>query len=167
MTTILRPAQPADHAAVRALLTAAFPTPDEADLVQDLRDVRATIELLACEADEVVGAAVVSEGDVGGAPVWALGPVAVTAHRRRQGIGALLCHAVVAAAEVVARRLTFVLGDPAYYARFGFVPAVPRGFTSRFVGGDVPEAAFQVRRPPGDVTPAGPMRYHAAFDRFG
>lgn len=55
--------------------------------------------------------------------VVALAPLSVAADRRRKGIGSAL---VRTSLEVLRDRrcdLVLVLGDPAYYGRFGFVPA--------------------------------------------
>jgi predicted N-acetyltransferase YhbS len=56
-----------------------------------------------------------------------------------------------------------VLGDPAYYARFGFVPA--RGITG---APWCSHAAFQaLSLVPGLATPRGVVRYACAFGTLG
>ena len=61
--------------------------------------------------------------------------------------------------------LVFVLGDPAYYRRFGFAPAAGRGIAWEHPA--PPEAVLAV-----GLTAAaaagrgGVLRYHPAFDRF-
>jgi putative acetyltransferase len=47
----------------------------------------------------------------------------VLPHHQGVGVGHALMHAVLAAAEAVDETVVGVLGDPAYYARFGFRPA--------------------------------------------
>ena len=53
---VIRPAAPEDHAAIRAVVEAAFGQPDEAALVDQLRaDGDALVELVAEEGGAVVG----------------------------------------------------------------------------------------------------------------
>ena len=79
------------------------------------------------------------------------------------GVGTALIRAALAACHGLGWRLLFVLGDPAYYARFGFTLAAPHGlhYASRAF-----DAAFQVQElEPGALARhAGWVRYHAAFD---
>jgi putative acetyltransferase len=53
-----------------------------------------------------------------------------------------------------------LLGDPAYYRRFGFAP------DPRLVLPGVPPEYFQAL-PFGDAVPAGTVAYHAAFNALG
>ena len=57
---------------------------------------------------------------VGQDPVLALGPLAVRPDRQRHGVGSALMHAVLGAADALGEPLAALLGDPAYYRRFGF-----------------------------------------------
>jgi putative acetyltransferase len=57
------------------------------------------------------------------ARIVVLAPLAVTAPRRRRGIGADLVRASLEELRTSGCDLVLVLGDPAYYGRFGFVPA--------------------------------------------
>jgi putative acetyltransferase len=60
--------------------------------------------------------------------------------------------------ETAGRPLVVLLGNPAYYGRFGFEPSGPLGITYRPVGEDNP--AFQVRRFAGyDATYRGDFTY--------
>ncbi|MFF4891738.1 GNAT family N-acetyltransferase [Micromonospora chersina] len=147
MTTLrLRPEHPADEAPVARVLAAAFArpevtTPPEVGLVEDLRRSDAWIPELAMVAEyggEVVGYALLTRVQVrtdGGAwPALALGPVAVAPHRQRIGHGAAVVQAALDAATELGERLVVVLGDPAYYRRFGFGPADRLGLTSPWSG---------------------------------
>ncbi|MFG3604170.1 GNAT family N-acetyltransferase [Micromonospora chersina] len=147
MTTLrLRPEDPADEAPVARVLAAAFARPDvttppEVGLVEDLRRSDAWIPELAMVAEyggEVVGYALLTRVQVrtdGGAwPALALGPVAVAPHRQRIGHGAAVVQAALDAATELGERLVVVLGDPAYYRRFGFGPADRLGLTSPWSG---------------------------------
>ena len=59
-----------------------------------------------------------------------------------------------------AERLVFVLGDPAYYGRFGFT--VMEGFVSRYAG-----PYFQALMLAPDAPKAGRVSYPKAFDDLG
>lgn len=147
VTTLrLRPEDPADEAPVARVLAAAFArpevtTPPEVGLVEDLRRSDAWIPELAMVAEyggEVVGYALLTRVQVrtdGGTwPALALGPVAVAPHRQRIGHGAAVVQAALDAATELGERLVVVLGDPAYYRRFGFGPADRLGLTSPWSG---------------------------------
>ncbi len=97
------------------------------------RDGDLVIPLVA-DADEfVLGYAALSRMT---APMKALGlgPVAVAAARQKQGIGGKLIREGIAQAKADGWEAIFVLGDPAYYGRFGFSPANAEGFASPYAG---------------------------------
>jgi putative acetyltransferase len=71
-------------------------------------------------ADEVIGHVLGTRGQVGQDPVVALGPLAVRPDRQKNGVGSALMHAVLGAADALGEPLVALLGDPAYYQRFGF-----------------------------------------------
>jgi putative acetyltransferase len=131
---IVQPETPDRYPAIRALHVEAFPSTSEADLVERLRlDDDARIALVAIEDDRVVGHIMLSRMD---APFRALGlaPVSVAADRRRRGIAARLIEAGLARARTAGWEGIFVLGDPAYYQRFGFSAAAAKNFDSRYAG---------------------------------
>ena len=90
------------------------------------------LSLVAVE-DYVVGHVMLSRMQ---APFKALGlaPVAVHADWRRQGIADRLVRAGLAQAKIDGWEGVFVLGDPAYYTRFGFDLALASGFQSPYAG---------------------------------
>lgn len=119
---MIRQARTSDHAAIAAVLTAAFGRADEADLVARLRaDQDTMFELVSEEDGEVVGHILFSR-------LWAdryelygaLAPVAVHPDRHRQGLGSKLVRAGLETAREFGCYGVLVLGDPAYYGRFGF-----------------------------------------------
>ncbi|MGE0630329.1 MAG: GNAT family N-acetyltransferase [Hyphomicrobiaceae bacterium] len=63
-----------------------------------------------------------------------LGPVAVLSGSRRRGIAARLIEDGLSRAAASGWRSVFVLGDPAYYGRFGFSAAQASGFASPYAG---------------------------------
>ncbi|MBU3029920.1 GNAT family N-acetyltransferase [Paracoccus marinaquae] len=109
-----------DHAAIDALLQAAFEGPDEARLVRLLRDQGdLSLSLVAHAAGTILGHVALSP--IGGdRPALALAPVAVTPRAQRLGIGSALIRDAIARSGGLP---IVVLGDPAYYGRFGFAPA--------------------------------------------
>lgn len=56
-----------------------------------------------------------------------LAPLAVLPGRQGWGIGSALVRAALARAKEVGWAAAFVLGDPAYYGRFGFAADAARG----------------------------------------
>jgi len=124
-----------DADAIRAITAAAFARPGqppgedppEARLVDELRASPAwlpTLSMVAVRADdEVIGHVLCTRGHVGRSPVLALGPLTVRPDGQRRGVGSALMHAVLGAADALGEPLVALLGDPAYYGRFGFRPS--------------------------------------------
>ncbi|MFC4149293.1 GNAT family N-acetyltransferase [Micromonospora mangrovi] len=167
MTTLrLRPEDPADEGPVARVLAAAFARPDvatppEVGLVEELRHSDAWVPELAMVAEsggEVVGYALLTRvrvrSDGGSAPALALGPVAVAPHRQRIGHGTAVVQAALDAATELDERLVVVLGDPAFYRRFGFGRADRMGLTSPWSGLGDPWQALEL---PPSVSGAGPV----------
>src|SRR3990167_7029679 len=133
---VIRPAEPADHPAIHAVVAAAFRQPDEADLVDALRaDGDALVELVAIEDDAVVGHILFSplQTDTG-ARFAALAPLSVTPNRQKDGLGTMLMqvgHELCRAAGVEA---IIVLGHPAYYPRVGYSAEAARTVKAPFAG---------------------------------
>lgn len=73
--------------------------------------------------------------------VLLLGPLAVDPHWQGKGVGRALMFAGLDRAKNLGYRLCFLVGEPSYYARFGFEPAPPLGY--RMVV-DVDPRKFQV-----------------------
>jgi putative acetyltransferase len=132
---ILRQATPADAAAVRLVHSRAFAREAGAPVVEALLwdrlvELGADVPVLtfvAAVEGQVVGHVGVSEAEIDGRPVVAIGPVGVLPSHQRRGVGSALVHAVIGAAEATRRRVLILLGSPDYYARFGFQPAQPLG----------------------------------------
>ncbi len=131
----------ADVAAIYAIHKSSFPSEAEARLVDALRAAgRLSVSIVAEQDGEVVGHAAFSPVTAGDATLGAgLGPIAVIETVRRQGIGAQLVLAGLAACREAGFPWAVVLGDPAYYGRFGFKPASDFGLSDEYRGG----AAFQ------------------------
>ena len=160
-----RPETDADAGTVRAVNEAAFPTPEEADLVDALRsDPAAWVDGLSFVAagpdGTVVAHALLTRCRVGGEPALALAPCAVLPDDQRQGAGGAAIRGALDAAREQGENLVVVLGHADYYPRFGFTPASRLGIKAPF---DVPdEYLMALRLNPGERTPSGIIEYPAA-----
>jgi putative acetyltransferase len=158
----IRPERPGDAAGVRALLDAAFGGEAESKVVEGLRaDGDFILALVAENGEGVAGYAgfprLVLRLDERNVPVAGLAPVGVSPPLQRRGIGGALIRDGLARLKDRAERLVFVLGDPAYYGRFGFT--VMEGFVSRYAG-----PYFQALMLAPDAPQAGRVSYPSAFD---
>ena len=123
-----------DQAAIRRVHLASFPGPQEADLVGRLRDDGdAVFSLVATTENLVVGHVMLSRMT---APFRALGlaPVAVLPDWRRRGIAARLIEDGIKRSAGDDWQAVFVVGNPAYYCRFGFNADSARNFDSPYAG---------------------------------
>ena len=156
----------ADVAGIRAVHVASFPTAAEADLVEALRAAgRLSVSLVAVEDGTIVGHAAISAVTAAGTPPGAgLAPVAVLPVFRRRGVAAALVEAALACSRELGFSWAVVLGNPAYYGRFGFLPASEHGLSDEYGGGN----CFQVMElaPGGIPAGAGLVRYAPEFAGF-
>ncbi|QDU91131.1 hypothetical protein Pla175_45500 [Pirellulimonas nuda] len=161
---LIRPELTTDTAAIHALIAASFPTPGEAELVDRLREAgRLRVSLAAEEGGQIVGHIAISPVTTPSQATGAgLGPLAVAESHRRRGIGAALMGAGLDACRAAGLGWAVVLGDPAYYARFGFRPAGEFGLHDEHGWG----RAFQALEllPGGLPTEGGLVRYAPEFD---
>ncbi|MCG7635554.1 N-acetyltransferase [Gordonia McavH-238-E] len=155
-----------DADAIREVVTAAFPTPDEARIVDELRADRDAwidgLSIVATDADDsIVGYALYSRCRVDAEPALTLGPCAVVPSHQRTGAGSAAVVAGLTAARELGENLVLVLGHAEYYPRFGFVPASRFGIRAPF---DVPDEAMMAL-PLDDArpVPSGTIAYPAAF----
>jgi putative acetyltransferase len=163
----IRAEEPVDRGAIDVVHMASFPSPAEATLVARMRAFGAlSVSLVAADERAVVGHVAFSPVTLEGSPVSGAGlaPVAVLACHRKRGVAARLIDAGLAACRDAGFAFVVVLGDPAYYSRFGFRSARARGLTDTYDGGD----AFQVLELSTGALPAqgGVVRYGAAFDEL-
>ncbi|NBE99123.1 N-acetyltransferase [Nonomuraea sp. KC401] len=159
----LRAETPGDETAIRAVTTAAFGKPEEADLVEALRRDPAWIPALsrvAVTGGRVVAHALLTRCHVGETPALALGPVAVAPEVQRQGLGTLVVEDALREARERGGSAVAVLGHPAYYPRFGFTTASRHGIGVAF---DVPDEALMAMSLDGEPLPSGTIRYAPPF----
>ncbi|MEX2642642.1 MAG: N-acetyltransferase [Acetobacterales bacterium] len=171
IAAVVREEDPADFAATDAVNRLAFGRPDEATLVSRLRaEGDVILSLVACAGDEVVGHILFSRLDLApdleSASAVALAPMAVLPEWQRRGIGSALVREGIRSSAARAVGAIVVLGDPAFYTRFGFSALTAASLDAPFSG-----VAFMAL----ELAPAvlaGPrrrVRYPPAFglpDRF-
>lgn len=134
---VIRAETPADAAAIRCVHEEAFGQPQEADLVDAIRDQCYSLVSLVAEVDGVVlGHVLISHLDVIAAGrsirAAALGPVAVLPAQQKQGTGSVLIRQALDAARSQGIAIVLVLGHPAYYPRFGFCAERARALSSPY-----------------------------------
>ena len=92
-------------------------------------------------------------------PHWLLPPVSVIPARQRSGIGSALIKAAIDRARNESWGAIFVLGDRAYYDRFGFDGNAAAGFTSPYAG----EHFMMLKLSPVLMAATGALRHAPAF----
>lgn len=141
---------------IRDIHLAAFPGPEEANLVEALAAEGAV--LLSLDQNE--GHVLFSRMWIGETPAVALAPLAVHPQRHRQGVGSALVRAGLQTLAERGERIVVVVGDPAYYGRFGFSKELASGFTHPFP----PDYCMALELVPGALTDInGRARYAKAF----
>ncbi len=112
-----------DRSAIEALYPAAFPDEDLVPLVKTLLQNRPDVlSLIGVEGQRVIAHVVFTHCGIEGSGNRAalLAPLAVAPDRQRHGIGSKIVRAGIREMEDAGVSLVLVLGDPAYYGRFGF-----------------------------------------------
>jgi putative acetyltransferase len=172
----IRDEQPADRAAVRTVVTAAFGQPAEADLVEALHAANAALVALVAVVDgSVVGhimfSPMSSHDDMNAEDHSAthqscrlagLAPMAVAPAYQRSGIGGQLVREGLHRCAALGLDGVVVLGHADYYPRFGFSRADTFGLRCEY---DVPPENFMALTLPDRTLPesGGLFRYHSAF----
>jgi putative acetyltransferase len=143
MEVLIRPERTDDRAAIYDVTQRAFaPMPyadgDEQELIGRFRDAGALALSLVAEKDGVV------VGQITFTPAfaadsshgwYALGPVSVEPELKHQGIGSQLIRAGVAWLREQEAAGCILIGNPAYYSRFGFLPfpqLAPEGMPAQY-----------------------------------
>jgi predicted N-acetyltransferase YhbS len=136
---IIRQETPQDYSRIYDLVKVAFQTAkvtngQEQDFVERLRNSRDYIPELALVAEQ--------DGDLSGhimltrtyithrddkVEALFLGPISVVLEYRNQGIGSALMNESLRLAKAMGYKSVFLVGDPAYYHRFGFQPTAKFG----------------------------------------
>ncbi|HMQ78567.1 MAG TPA: N-acetyltransferase [Ignavibacteria bacterium] len=121
----------ADYDAITEINRLAFGRDDEGILINDIRKTRSYefgFSLVAIKEDVILGHVLFSKGFITHRgrrfKCLVLGPVAVHPEHQRHGIGKALINEGLERAKEVGFGAVIVVGDPVYYAQFGFKPAV-------------------------------------------
>lgn len=160
---IIRPEKPGDAAAIGEVVAAAFGQRQEAELVDTLRDDGDIVLSLVAEDDgQIIGHVAFSrvwiQRDGNRLPGIGLAPVAVLPARQRKGVARALIGAGHLRLKALGETIVFVLGDPAYYKRFGFSHEVAEKFACVYQG-----EYLQALRLSPDAPAEGEAIYAAAF----
>jgi putative acetyltransferase len=141
---IIRASLTKDYERIEAIHLAAFSASKlgyngEAELVRALHTSDDTlVSLVAEQHGKMVGHVMFSrmrvEADGSHLSAAGLAPVVVLPNLQSVGIGSALIRAGLEALRAAGIQISFVLGDPAYYPRFGYSAADARPFTSPFAG---------------------------------
>ncbi len=173
---VIRDERPADAESVATIVRRAFAESElghhgEAELVARLRRSCPDALALVAEIDgAVVGQVLFTPAvlEAGASRISGVGlaPLAVLPEYQRTGIGTRLVERGVARLREQGQPFVVVLGNPQYYARFGFVPANEHGIGCEFSG--VPHDVFRIlifddQRMP---KPAGIVKYRPEFSEL-
>lgn len=165
LAMFIREEHEGDYTSIAGVTARAFANAEHSDqtepfIIERLRAAGAlAVSLVAVEHDTVIGhiafSPVTIDGTHGG---WfGLGPVSVEPEHQAKGIGSILIRQGLE--QLRARRAAgcVVLGDPAYYRRFGF----EHDEALRYEG--PPPEYFMRLRLTSDEPPAGLVAYAASF----
>lgn len=138
-TIEIRPEGPDDITDIRQVHLRAFdPSPMEADLVDLLRGAgKALISLVAVGEGRIVGHVLFSPVEILPSPSTSLrglglAPVGVLPAFQRQGVGSQLIERGLSDSRESGADFVVVLGNPAYYSRFGFIRARAHGLGNEY-----------------------------------
>ena len=165
---LIRPERSGDFEPVHALLLAAFGREAQARLVDRLRaSGKIATALVAEENDRIFGhvvfSKIVASAEGGEVSALALAPLAVVPAFQRLGFGSALVSAGLERCRSERHSRVLVLGDPVYFARFGFVPAARFGLKCPFPAADNAFMAIELE-PGAFAETSGMVRYGHEFD---
>jgi putative acetyltransferase len=170
----VRAATSADRAAIDAVHASAFDSRAEPDLVAALVAANAVVLALVAElitptnTAQVVGHILFTPVRIASVPRYThavtLAPLGVLPTWQRHGIGTRLVQAGLGQCRRNGYTLVAVIGDPAYYTRFGFVAAHPYGLHCGFVAPDSPACMVNELQPGALSGKHGLIRFHPAFE---
>jgi putative acetyltransferase len=144
--TEIRQEQPEDITAIRMINELAFGRPEEADIVDKLREnCSDTLSLVAVQEGQIIGhiffSPVVIENDEKEIHGMGLAPIAVIPDYQRKGVGSMLVKAGIEKIKQTLCPFIITLGHPEFYPCFGFERASIYGIKSQW---EVPDEAFMI-----------------------
>ena len=167
MNAIVRLEQSSDAAAIDHVLRSAFPTDQEARLVELLRKhQRLRLSLIAEIDGVIVGHIAFSQvtisGSVANPTGLGLAPLSIVPELQQRGLGAQLVGEGLRACERVGGEFVVVLGEPEYYHRFGFRRADLFGLENEY---GASEAFMALELKIASILP-GLVRYESEFSNL-
>jgi putative acetyltransferase len=164
----IRAESPHDIPAITSVIAAAFLTAPHTSYTEEFivgalrRAGKLAVSRVATHNDELVGHVAVSPIVISGTEVgwYGLGPVAVLPSYQRRGIGSALIMDALLVLSGSGAGGCVVLGDPAFYERFGF--SANEALT---LPGVAPDHFLAVAF--GNSMPSGIVSYHDAFQAQG
>lgn len=149
----------ADDAPARLLFDRAFGPGRFAKTAERLRegnrlDRERSLLVESVKESRLIGAAQIWPIAIGSASAVLLGPFAIAPEWQAQGLGAALMQALLDGLDAAGRPAALLVGDRAYYGRFGFEPA---GDAVRLPG-PVDQNRVLIRAAPSCEAWAGPVR---------
>jgi putative acetyltransferase len=151
MTPVIREVETRDRRSILGIVNEAFSDAhhdgrSEVEIVERTWSLGAGLpglDLVAEDEGHLVGHVLGGRADLGGRAVVGIAPLSVSPKRQRGRIGSSLVAELLRRAEVREWPLAVVLGDPAYYGRFGFELAHVYGISYR--PGGIANPHFQAR----------------------
>lgn len=166
----IRKERSSDIDGIYSVNTAAFETAAEAELVNRLRGSGIKfISLVAERKKKIVGhiffSPVTLIGNDSTLNLTGLAPMAVVPELQKRGIGSMLVNKGLEQCRQNGIDAAFVLGDPAYYRKFGFITSAKYEIIS---GYEVPEEAFMALELKEGILEGrfGIIKYHEEFDKL-
>lgn len=164
LNLILRNEQDQDVDAIFKLTESAFKNAEHTDhteqfIVNALRKAQLlTLSIVAEREQQIIGHVAISPVQISsGAPNWyGLGPISVAPEYQQQGVGSALMQHSLQQLKQLGASGCVVLGDPAYYSKFGF------NVIQELTLAGVPAEYFQALSFTG-MFPQGEVAYSQAF----
>jgi putative acetyltransferase len=163
----IRQERPEDAETFFQVLMASFGRLQEAALVDSLRENHGVLlSLVAVSEDSLVGGVIFSpvilEPTMDNLKLAGLGPLAVLPAYQGQGIGSGLVQIGLKQCRELGLDAVFLIGEPDFYTRFGFVPASDFHLRCEF---EVPKTYWLVKelRPQALSESSGLVKYRPEF----
>ena len=160
---IIREEKPDDAIAIQKLHRAEFSGNAEADLVEEMcGSGKVLLSLIVEDGGKIVGHVLYSKITIDGIEnAAALGPIAVDDGHQKRGFGSQLIEEAHRRLPAMGIAIVFVLGDPAYYKRFGFSAQQATAFHTPYDG-----PYMQSVKLSRDAPPSGTLVYPSPFAKF-